>query len=102
MRSRGNYTLLHVAAIVNSTSCIRVLLRFAPHHLEAVDWLTETPLMKAVFKNRGDAAKMLMREGADVRAKNNVDKTVFDLARNENHGDMLKILNQHQEASGIF
>ena len=51
-----------------------------------------------------DVVKMLLRAGADVRKKNNADgRTVFDYARNNNNNeDMLKILEQHQQVSGIF
>ena len=99
LRGRFNRTLLHLAAVYNSTSCIRVLLRFTPHHLNAVDCNNETPLMFAVRFDNRDAAKTLLRAGADVRAKNKDDDTVFDLDGNEG---MLEILNQHQQVSGIF
>ena len=96
-----NYTLLHDTAIHNSTSCIRVLLRFAPHLVDSVDkWSNQTPLMLAVRSDRGDAAKLLLRAGADVRRKDIDDRTVFDYALNNEK--MLKILKQHQQVSGIF
>ena len=59
-----------------------------------------TPLMRAVVWNNRDAAKMLLRAGADVRKKSKGGDTVFDVARNNEQ--MLKILNQHQQVSGIF
>ena len=94
MRSQYNSTLLHRAAAYNSTSCIRVLLRFAPHHLDSVNVHNETPLMYAVSIDSRDAVRMLVRAGADVRVKNNNDRTVFDLARHNK--EMLEILKQHQ------
>ena len=101
MRGEGNYTLLHDAAYFNSTSCLRVLLRFAPHLVDAVeDVLNETPLMKAVYHDKRDAAKMLLRAGADVWTKDNDGDTVFDIARDKK--EMLEILKQHQQVSGIF
>ena len=102
VRSVNNNTLLHHAAIYNSTSCVSVLLRFAPHLVDAVDELNQTPLMKAVIYDRRDAAKMLVRAGADVRMKNNDGSTVFVVARMWNKKEMLKILEQHQQVSGIF
>ena len=94
MRSRHDYTLLHRAARYNSTSCVRVLLGFAPHLVDAVNDLNyETPLMMAVEFDRRDVAKMLLRAGADVRKKCYGNRTVFDMARKK---EMLKILNQHQ------
>ena len=94
------YTLLHEAALRNSTSCLRVLLRFAPYLLNAVDGeFNYTPLMVAVDYDNIDAAKMLLRAGADVRTNNKNDSTVFDIARSE---EMLEILKQHQQVSGIF
>ena len=96
-----NRTLLHHAAMYNnSTSCLRVLLRFAPHLLDAVDSYNNTPLILAVNFDRRDAAKMLLQGGADVRPKNKYDRTVFDYARNNE--EMLKILKQHQQVSGIL
>ena len=79
------------------------MLRFAPHLLEAVDDVdNETPLMVAVMNDSRDAAKMLLRAGADVRKKDKDGRTVFYFARTYNHKDMLKILEQHQQVSGIF
>ena len=53
-----------------------------------------------VRKKSKDGAKMLLRAGADVRKKSKGGDTVFDVARNNEQ--MLKILNQHQQVSGIF
>ena len=78
-----------------------VLLRFAPHLLEAVNELNVTPLMYAVFNDRRDAANMLLRVGADVWTKDNEGRTVFDFAH-QNDKEMLEILEQHQQVSGIF
>ena len=100
VRSEYNYTLLHEAASWNSISCLRVLLRFAPHLVDAVGVNTETPLMLAVMRDNIDAAKMLVRAGADVRMKNSSGRTVFDFARDDK--EMLEILEQHQQVSGIF
>ena len=86
---------MHEAAYYNSTSRLRVLLRFAPHLVDAVDDANETPLMWAVLYDSRDAAKILVRAGADVRVKNKWDRTVFDDARGNK--DMLEILEQHQQ-----
>ena len=102
MRDEDNYTLLHEAAYHNSPSCLRVLLRFAPHLLDDVDVFNQTPLMWAVRIDKRDAAKMLLQAGADVRPKNNDDETVFDIAHMYKYEEMLKILKQHQQVSGIF
>ena len=102
MRGGDNYTLLHWAARYNSPSCVRVLLRFAPHLLDAVDEDNVTPLMMAVRYDSRDAAKILLRAGADVRVKDVIGLTVFDWARMTNNEEMLEILEQHQQVSGIF
>ena len=102
VRSEYNNTLLHYAAYYNSTSCISVLLRFAPHLVDAVHDFNETPLMYAVFDDKRDVAKMLLRAGADVRKKDDGGLTVFDKARVNNYIEMLEILEQHQQVSGIF
>ena len=89
MRNERNFTLLHWAAYHNSTSCVSVLLRFAPHLLDAVNEFNNTPLMCAVRSDRRDAAKILLRAGADVRTEDENGYTVFDLARDRNHeGDV--------------
>ena len=49
-----------------------------------------------------DVVKILLRAGADVRTKNKYDQTVFDIARTFNKKEMLKILKQQQQVSGIF
>ena len=102
MRGEGNYTLLHSAALYNSTSCMRVLLRFAPHLVDAVEERNQTPLMWAVIRDIRDAAKILVRAGADVRKKDDDGDTVFDIARYNNYEEMLEILEQYQQVSGIF
>ena len=102
MRGEYNLTLLHAAAYYNRPSCVSVLLRFAPHLVDAVDDENLTPLMWAVMNDRRDVANMLLRAGADVRTKNHLDRTVFDLARYNNKKEMLEILEQHQQVSGIF
>ena len=102
MRDEHNDTLLHWAACDNSTSCLRVLLRFAPHHLDAVNKNDYTPLMKAVKNDNRDDAKLLLRSGANVWKKNNLDHTVFDIARLRNKKEMLELLKQHQQVSGIL
>ena len=99
MSDEDNFTLLHDAADYNSASCIRVLLGVAPHLLDAVTNHNSTPLMYAVRNNNRDAAKMFLRAGEDVRAKNMFDHTVFHFAPNE---EMLEILNQLQLVSGMF
>ena len=102
MRGEYNWTLFHYAAYYNSTSCVSVLLRFAPHLLDAVNVVNRTPLMYAVMNDRRDAAKMLLRAGADVRKKDDGGYTVFDHARILDDEEMMKILKQHQQVSGIF
>ena len=100
MRGVINNTPLHDAALYTRTSCMRVLLRIAPHLLNAVDEDNETPLTWAVMYDSRDAAKILLRAGADVRLKNH--RSVFDIARARNNEEILEILKQHQQVSGIF
>ena len=98
MMDEYNWTLLHDAAYCNNTSCVRVLLRFAPHLVDAVNKKNYTPLMLAVGWDRRDVAKMLVRAGTDVRKKNNHDRTMSMYARmNNNNKEMLEILKQHQQ-----
>ena len=102
VRADIHFTLLHVAAVYNSTSCVRVLLRFAPHLVDAVNVYNATPLMYAVRYDSRDAAKVLLRAGADVRKEDNNGRTVFDFARMFNYEEMLELLEQHQQVSGTF
>ena len=95
MRNEHNSTLLHYAAYYNSISCLSLLLRFAPHFLDAVDNYNETPLMMAVMKDKIDAVEMLLQAGADSRKKNKYGRTAFDRARNNK--EMLEIFKQHQQ-----
>ena len=100
MKSVFNYTLLHDAALYNSTY-LRVLLRFAPHLLDVGDDVfNNNPLMDAVRRDTKDTAKMLLRAGADVRTKDKYGQTVFDFARDND--EMLEMLKQHQQVSEIF
>ena len=99
MDGYNNNTLMHDAASSNSTSCLKVLLRLAPHLLDADSVFNETPLMWAVMFDRRDATKLLLGAGADIRAKNLSDITVFDRALNE---EMLDLLKQHQQVVEYF
>ena len=90
MRSSFHRTLLHDAAMYNRTSCLRVLLRFAPHLVDAVNKHNETPLMSAVMmKGNRDTAKMLLRAGAFVRRRDIFGQTVFDYARKYHREEIL-------------
>ena len=91
LMARFNRTLLHCAAYYNSTSCLTVLSRISPHHLDAVDIFNITPLMIAVMNDNIDAAKVLVRAGADARMKDNDGRTVFYFARSNNNKKMLEI-----------
>ena len=64
MRDEFNQTLLRFAVGYNRTSCIRVLLRFASHHLDAGDEDNGTPLMYTV-RNETE----MLRAGADILPK---------------------------------
>ena len=102
MRGIYNSTLLHWAVSYNSPSCLSVLLRFAPHLVDDITLYIDTPLMWAVCEDRRDAAKMLLRAGADVWKEDEDGNTVFGYAREYNREKMLEILEQHQQVSGIF
>ena len=96
VRDESNWTLLHFAAFYNSPSCVRVLLRFAPHLVDAVNENNETPLVWAMRWDSRDVVKMLVRAGADVRTEDDDGYTVFDDALDE---EMLEILEQHQQVT---
>ena len=96
MRNYYNQTLLHYAASHNSTSCLRVLLRFAPHLVDAVDADNYTSLLYAVMHDKRDVVKRLLRAGADVRKKD-LDRTMFDWVRLFKRKEMLEILKQYQQ-----
>ena len=56
--------------------------------------------MYAVRDDNRDTVKMLLRAGAKVRTKTKYDNTVFYFAIGKK--EMLEILKQHQQVSGIF
>ena len=59
--------------------------------------------MWAAMNNKTDDVMMLVQEGADVRWRNKFDGlTVFDHARVRDNEEMLEVLKQHQQVSGIF
>ena len=99
VRGQYNFTLLHHAAWFDSTSCIRVLLRFAPHLLNAVSDSNDTPVLRAVYRDRIDATKILLQAGADIRTKNKYNATVFDWAIVNDNKEMMEILKHHQQVS---
>ena len=97
MTGEDNTTLLHFAAFYNSNSCLRVLLRFTDHLLDAVDVANDSPLMYAVRIDNREGAKMLLR--GDIQPRYKFDENLLHFARSE---EMLEILKQHQQVSGIF
>jgi len=57
-----------------------------------------TPLQEAASKGHKDLAEMLLKNGADARAKDKNGKTALDLATETGHGDVAQILRPYTEA----
>jgi hypothetical protein len=70
-------TILHDAAYGGDLECITWVFRHLAIDVNVTNGMNETPIMWAT---NSDAVKLLVEKGANVFARNNVDKINLDLA----------------------
>jgi ankyrin repeat protein len=57
--------------------------------------LSWTPLHLASSNGALRVVRLLLEHGADVEAKNNVDKTALQIAADEGHDEVVELLREH-------
>ncbi|CAN5843966.1 ankyrin repeat domain-containing protein [soil metagenome] len=77
--NRPGWTALHYAAANGDSKVISVLLAHSAY-IDAQSPNKTTPLMMAVRSGKILAVQLLLSEGADIRAKNELGMTAFDFA----------------------
>lgn len=87
-------TALHYAVEYNACDVAEALLRRDRKVLTLIDKQGNQPLWTAVFNARGnyEMVNLLLRHGADVMHKNNVDASPLDLAKRMGDDALTQIL----------
>ncbi|XP_058449295.1 ankyrin-1-like, partial [Malaya genurostris] len=108
-RNAQGKTLLHVGADQNDFEAIKCLFEFNQDYLKIRDQLShakdyhsmdltakdsrgDTPLHRAALHGNREIVDLLLREGADFSVKNNEGYSPENLARNNNHNDVVELL----------
>ncbi len=94
--NQEGWTALHYAAssIENQAPAIIALLLEQHAYIDAASPNDSTPLMMAVRYGTADAARLLLREGADPSLKNQLGLGALDFARQAGREDMVELLGQ--------
>ena len=94
-------TLLHEAAAGGTIKKLQSLLAQNPAGVNAKDNNNWTPLHHATYWKRFKCVQELLSAGADVYATNNEDKTAKDIAREEDYGDIVELLQRYEAIPDI-
>ncbi len=92
--NKTGWTPLHYAAscITDNAPAMITLLLENHAYIDAGSPNGTTPLMMAVRYGTGDAARLLVREGADPTLKNQLGLTAADFARQAQRQDMVDLV----------
>ncbi|VAW56573.1 hypothetical protein MNBD_GAMMA07-560 [hydrothermal vent metagenome] len=82
---------LFSAIIKHQTNMIKTLLRVGVDlNLKNIEGTT--PLMAAAEYGENDIAKILIENGANIKAQNNISETAYDIAMKHKHYDLAKLV----------
>jgi len=84
-------TALHVSAIYNHTACVSALLGRGANP-NALNVYKQTPLQFAAYNGSAANVKLLLEAGADPSLKNKDGKTALDAAKQKNHTECIRLL----------
>jgi len=88
---------LYSAIIKHQTHMIKTLLRVGVDlNLKNIEGTT--PLMAAAEYGVDDIAKILIDNGANVKAKNNSSETAYDIAMKHHHYDLAKLISTKRKS----
>ena len=88
-------TALRCAAYKNRTDVTRILLQRGADVNKRSGWYLETALHTAVRLNNTDVIEVLLKHGASTKIKNRDSRTPFDLARDQNNKETVRLLKRH-------
>ena len=83
-----------VTAIKRGHAEIALMLIEAGADIEADDWRSDAPLTAAAAGGLLEVVKRLLEHGADVRTRNRDGKTAADLAAEQGHRDVTRLLEE--------
>ncbi|XP_046979663.1 poly [ADP-ribose] polymerase tankyrase-1-like [Schistocerca americana] len=90
-RNSKQRTPLHLAGYHGREAVVRLLLAATPYHNARDQW-GDTPLHDAALQGHAGVASALLEAGADRRTSNIQGKTPLDLARQNNHQQLIEML----------
>ncbi|MBE6417359.1 MAG: hypothetical protein E7033_02710 [Akkermansiaceae bacterium] len=93
-RDGADFTPLHTATSKGNFDCARILLRHGAE-LNTIQLDGHTPLQRATLHNDRTIVNFLLEEGADISIQDEQQRTAIDIARNEHHTEVLRILARH-------
>lgn len=93
-RDGADFTPLHTATSKGNFDCARILLRHGAE-LNTIQLDGHTPLQRATLHNDSAIVNFLLEEGADISVQDAQQRTAIDIARNEHHTEVLRILTRH-------
>jgi ankyrin repeat protein len=92
--NRPGWTALHYASAVGNLVVIRKLIENSAY-IDAESPNKTTPLMMAARAGHLSSVQLLIDEGADVTAKNELGLNAIDFAKSQNHIAIITLLDRH-------
>ena len=92
--NRPGWTALHYASAVGNLVVIRKLIENSAY-IDAESPNKTTPLMMAARAGHLSSVQLLIDEGADVNAKNELGLNAVDFAKSKNHIAIITLLERH-------
>ncbi|XP_064204566.1 GA-binding protein subunit beta-2a isoform X2 [Anguilla rostrata] len=92
-RTKVDRTPLHMAAAEGHSSIVELLVRSGAD-INAKDMLKMTALHWAAEHGHRTAAELLVKYGADVHTLSKFDKTPYDIAADNNNGQLMALLQE--------
>jgi len=92
--NRPGWTALHYASAVGNLVVIRKLIENSAY-IDAESPNKTTPLMMAARAGHLSSVQLLIDEGADVTAKNELGLNAIDFAKSQNHIAIITLLERH-------
>lgn len=83
---------LMTAVSFNNTELIKLILKKRPQLLNLESPEKQTPLMKAAEVGSVETVQILVNAGADLKARDKLDRTAYDIAKESQNTESLKYL----------